>query len=153
YGTDSARCKVASWSRSGTTLQAFVRCSSTTSGTAKNSKFTVSYLRRGDQPGAEGGYVRADQSTNPWYVPSRAYQWSSLGQYASVQRTAVGAYIVSFAGQKFGGGTVEVTAYGTGSQYCKVSSWGPQGNDQNVGVLCFDATGAPADSKFTAVFS
>jgi hypothetical protein len=45
------------------------------------------------------------------------------------------------------GGTVSVTAYGGSKQYCKVESWFPDGDAQNVQVNCFDAAGNRADSR------
>jgi hypothetical protein len=42
-----------------------------------------------------------------------------------------------------------VTTYGAGTARCKVQSWS---TSANVNVLCFDATGAPADSRFNVSF-
>jgi hypothetical protein len=145
------RCKVESWGSSGTTLQVVARCHDT-AGAPANLPLAVSYVRRAGSPGVEGGYVWADQPTASLYTPSPTYQWNSTGGLNTVSRWGVGSYTVSFPGQSFTGGTVEVTAYGTGNEYCKVEGWFPSGS-QNVNVRCFTATGVAADTRFTAKFT
>jgi hypothetical protein len=51
------------------------------------------------------------------------------------------------------GGTVNVTAYGSTTDMCKVGFWGPSGADLAVDVRCFTNTGIAADSLFTASFT
>jgi hypothetical protein len=152
FGTSNARCKVSSWFPSGTTLRAQVNCY-TPSGAATSTPFAVSYQRRAGTPGVEGGYVWADQPTASSYTPSTIYQWNSTGALNTIQRTGVGTYRVVFPGQTFTGGTVEVTAYGGGSDYCKVEGWFNDGASQNVNVRCFSTSGAPVDALFTAKFT
>jgi hypothetical protein len=65
----------------------------------------------------------------------------------------MGNYMVTFGGQAFLGGTVEVTAVGMDSDYCEVSGWTPAGNDQLVNVSCFNSSGAPADSMYNLSFT
>jgi hypothetical protein len=103
--------------------------------------------------GAEGGYVWADQPSLTDYTPNTTYQWSSTGGFNTIHRNSAGSYTVHLPGQTFTGGTVEVTAYGSGSEYCKVQGWGPGVSDQQVNVGCFTTTGAPVDARFTLVFS
>jgi hypothetical protein len=146
------RCKVERWAPSGTTLQAFVLCFNT-AGNAINTRFFASYVRRNDLPGVQGGYVWANDPTAASYTPSATFQWNSNGSDVTIQRSGVGTYNVVFPGQSFAGGTVEVTAYGTGSNFCKVGSWSPNGSNQNVSVLCFSNGGSPADSMFSARFT
>jgi hypothetical protein len=146
-----ARCKVESWGSSGTTLQVVARCHDA-AGTPTNLPLSVSYVRRAGAPGMEGGYVWADQPTASSYTPSPTYQWNSTGGVNTIARSAVGEYVVRFPGQSFTGGTVEVTAYGTGSEYCKVEGWSPLAG-QSVRVRCFTASGAAADTRFTAKFT
>jgi hypothetical protein len=47
------------------------------------------------------------------------------------------------------GGLVEVTAYGSGSAYCKIGYWG----SNTVQVNCYANGGVPADSMFTLNFT
>jgi hypothetical protein len=152
FGTSNARCKVSSWGTSGTTLQAFVRCF-TPSGAPTSTPFALSYLRRAGTPGFEGGYLWADQPTASSYTPSTSYQWNSTGALNTIQRNGVGTYRLSLPGQTFIGGTVEVTAYGSLSEYCKVENWFNDGANQIVNVRCFTTNGAPVDTLFTAKFT
>ena len=46
-----------------------------------------------------------------------------------------------------------MTAYGAGSENCKVQNWGPTLADQIVYVRCFDAAGNAVDTQFTAAFT
>ncbi|PYE54223.1 hypothetical protein DES52_106189 [Deinococcus yavapaiensis KR-236] len=63
-------------------------------------------------------------------------------------------YQVAFAGlgRNEAGGHVQVTAYGSGANYCKAGSWtsaaGAANNNFTASVLCFTADGAASDSMF-----
>ena len=49
---------------------------------------------------------------------------------------------------------MNVTAFGEGTSYCQVGSWGGDGaGGMSVSVVCTDQTGAPVDSLFTATYS
>jgi hypothetical protein len=144
YGSGSERCKVASWGSSGTTLQVFVNCYDA-SGNAVNTQFTASYVRVPYTGTVTGGYLWANQPTTSSYTPNTTYQWNSTGANNTITRTGTGAYTATFPGLTFGGGTVEVTAYGSGSGHCKVVSWG----GTNVNVACFTSGGSPLDTTFT----
>lgn len=147
YGGGSERCKVASWQSSGTTLQVFVNCF-TSAGAPTNTLFTASYVRRPVTAlccGAAGAYLWANQPSTASYTPSTTYQWNSTGVNNTITRTGVGTYTANLPGMSFVGGTVEVTAYGSGSAHCKVVSW----FTTSVNVACFTAAGAPTDSLFT----
>src|SRR5262249_55696920 len=107
------------------------------------------YLVAGAQP--IWGYVWANDPAAASYTPSTQYQRNLTGALNTIQRTGTGAYTVTFT--KLGiyyGGTVDVTAYGSGSQACKVQSWGPVLADMKVYVRCFDAAGNAADAQFDA---
>jgi hypothetical protein len=110
------------------------------------------YLVAGAQP--VWGYLWANDPTSPSYTPSAQYQRNISGALNTIERTGTGAYAVHFT--KLGiywGGTVDVTAYGPGSETCKVGSWGPALSDLRVDVRCFDAAGNPADTQFAAAFT
>jgi hypothetical protein len=47
------------------------------------------------------------------------------------------------------GGTAEVSAYGSSSEYCKVASWGTASSGTDVNVRCFSTAGTPADTLFS----
>jgi hypothetical protein len=147
YGGGSERCKVSSWGSSGTTLQVFVNCFNS-AGAPVNTLFTASYVRRPVTAfccGAAGAYLWANQPSTASYTPSTTYQWNSTGVNNTITRTGVGRYTANLPGMSFVSGTVEVTAYGAGSNHCKVVSW----FTSSVDVACFTAAGAPADSLFT----
>lgn len=149
YGGGSDRCKVGNWYSSDGTLSATVYCHNT-AGQLEDSPFTASYVRRpGTGAGATGGYLWADQPTADTYTPSAAYQYNATGARNTITRSGVGQYMATFPGVSLSGGSVEVTAYGSGSEYCKVASWG---ND-TVWVNCFDSSGAPADTYYTLNFT
>jgi hypothetical protein len=148
--TSGVRCKVQGWQNIGATVRVFVNCFDT-SGVLSNSAFAVFYARRTNTPGIEGGYAWADQQTSASYAPSATYRWNSTGQPVTITRAGTGNYMVTFAGQNSTGkqGTVQVTAYGTGSSFCKVGSWG----GPSVNVRCFANGGTPADSRFTVAYN
>jgi hypothetical protein len=150
YGGSSERCKVGGWSSSGSTLSATVFCHNT-AGALVNTQFTASYLRRPASASgqATGGYLWANQPSTEYYTPSTTYQWNASGALNTIQRYGVGSYAATFPGVNLYGGTVEVTAYGSSSDYCKVGYWG----SNVVGVSCFNNAGAPVDSAFTLSFT
>jgi hypothetical protein len=103
--------------------------------------------------GVKFGYVWADQPTNPSYTPSTFYQKNSQGRTNTITRQGVGQYTVNFpalAGTN--GGTVNVTAYGSGTSYCGVVSWGGS-PDVSVSVRCADTNGSLVDSYFDATYT
>jgi len=155
FASFGQRCQVEGWGPSGTTLQVWIRCNNV-AGTPTNLPFTASYVRRAGTPGQEGGYVWANQPSaaiNVPYTPSLTYQWNSAGGDVSITHTGTGSYSVLFPNQNFFGGTVEVTAYGAGTDYCKVQNWGPASGGQQVNVRCFTTNGTPWDTLFTAKFT
>jgi hypothetical protein len=100
------------------------------------------------------GYVWANDPLAASYTPSTTYQRNSTGQLNTINRLAVGYYQVVFENLGiYYGGTVDVTAYGAGSENCKVQNWGPTLADQIVYVRCFDAGGGAVDTQFTAAFT
>jgi hypothetical protein len=150
YGNGDKYCKVVNWGSNGSTLQIFVNCFSN-NGLAATSFFYVNYLRRTDAPGAEGAYVWAFDPSSASYDAGSAYSWNSSGGANTITHTpGSNTYAVTLAGQNLNGGTVEVTAYGSGNAYCKVVNWG----FSTVNVACFSAgNGLPVESRFDLVFS
>src|SRR5712691_4781696 len=101
-------------------------------------------------------YLWADQPTSPSYTPPLAYQFNSSAATNTVVRTGVGAYTAMLPYLGAIAGTVHVTAYGTGSEACKVASWSPGYpfvNTQWVNVRCFTSAGVPADARFTMTYA
>ena len=137
YGTGGERCKVAAWLPSlpaGSAEQVDIRCFTST-GPPADTRFAMTYVDKitltggaASPPsvsGPSGAYALADQPTSPSYTPNLSYQWNDFGSTNSITRTGVGAYQVHFPSLAMNSGDVQVTAYGFGSDYCKVKSWAP----------------------------
>jgi hypothetical protein len=148
YGTTKDYCKVASWGPSGTRQAINVRCFNRL-GAKVNTTFTLSYSNRSV---GNRAYVWANKPTTASYVPSAAYQANSTGAVNRVTRSGKGNYRVILPKLGAAAGHVQVTAYGTGTQRCKTSGWGPSGTNQSIGVRCFTVAGAPADTTFTLTY-
>jgi hypothetical protein len=100
--------------------------------------------------GVVRGYAWNDTASPTLNTPANltnGYVFNSSGGTVSLTRTATGSYYVDFAGLNLQPATVLVSAYGSGNPVnCHETSWGSTGN---VGVACYDSTGAPVDSRFT----
>jgi hypothetical protein len=97
-----------------------------------------------------GAFVWGDQPGAASYTPSPSYQRNYSNLTNTITRTGVGTYSVNMPGVGAAGGSVVATAYGTGSERCKVAGWWMNGMTQQASVRCFNASGAPADTRFTA---
>jgi hypothetical protein len=163
YGTGNERCKVSRWSPVGSAIDVEVRCftgggTTLPGGFPVDTRFTLTYVDENSLIGGiatagpnfstESGYVWADQPTSPSYTPSLSYQWTDIFSWGpvTITRSGVGMYTVETPIQW---GTVQVTAYGTGSEYCKLAGWSPSGDVQ---VRCFDMWSRSVDTSFTLAF-
>jgi choice-of-anchor B domain-containing protein len=100
------------------------------------------------------GYAWADDATASRYAPSTTYSYNQSGGPIEITRSATGTYAVRFAGlggTGTAGGHVQVTAYGPGSETCKVEKWSSSADDFVADVRCFDAAGNPADARYTVL--
>jgi hypothetical protein len=148
YGSSKDYCKVASWGPSGTRQAINVRCYNRL-GTKVNTTFTLSYSNRSL---GNRAYVWANRPTTASYTPSAPYQANSTGATNRITRSGKGNYRVILPNLGAGAGHVQVTAYGSGTQRCKTSDWGPSGTNQSIGVRCFTVAGAAADTTFTLTY-
>jgi hypothetical protein len=148
YGASKDYCKVANWGPSGTQQTINVRCFNRL-GIRVNSTFTLSYSNRSV---GNRAYVWANQPSTASYFPSAPYQANSTGATNRITRSGVGTYRVILPNLGVAAGHVQVTAYGTGTQRCKTTGWGPSGTSQSIGVRCFTVKGALADSMFTLTY-
>ena len=129
-----------------------VRCYKVGTGAAANALFSLQVLgKRGDR-----AFAYANQPTATDYAPAPAGSWNPTGA-TRVRRFGVGVYVVTFTGLgsklSFGiGGHAQANAVGTGKAHCKIYEWG-SGSDVAVEVRCYTRAGAPADSKFTVIFT
>jgi hypothetical protein len=100
------------------------------------------------------GYVWANNPTVSSYTPNPAYSYNSPGGAITINRSSVGVYAVRFSGLGESGkpgGNVQVTAYGSGSESCKVVSWNSGGADFIVNVRCFNTAGNLVNSRYTVL--
>jgi hypothetical protein len=108
-------------------------------------------------PAAPWGYLWADQQAAPptTYTPSTFYQFTSLdGEHSTVLHDGTGAYRVTFAGLAASGGTVQVTAYDSGSPaWCRVNGWGQFLSDEFALIDCYGPGGAGVNTRFDATFT
>jgi hypothetical protein len=163
YGSpDTTRCKVQSWSRSGTNATVNVRCH-TAAGVAADSRFTIAFDANGVPGRVVGGqnlgaYLWADQAASASYTPSAAYRFNSreivgLAAAPTITRAARGDYTARLRALPVAGGNAQVTAYGGTTEVCKVVSTAAAGADVNVRVRCFTPAGAAADTRFTLLYT
>lgn len=97
-------------------------------------------------------YAWANNPTAAAYTPSLIYSYNSSGGLITITRAGIGRYSVKFAGlggNGIAGGHVQVTAYGQGSETCKVVNWASGGADFVVNVQCFGSPGTPVDTRYT----
>ncbi|MEV7415586.1 hypothetical protein [Streptomyces sp. NPDC089919] len=149
YGDAAARCKVGSWTVSGTAQLVRVYCSNAF-GRALDHRFSLTYTRAtGLLRTTPAAYAWADRPTNAGYNPAAAYSYNSSGVVNRIRRTGVGVYQFHPANMPLANGTVQVTAYGPDAAYCKVDFWTP---GSGVQVRCFSALGAPKDTFYDVSF-
>jgi len=150
YGPTTHSCKVVNWFPSGTAQLINVRCF-TAAGVPVDTFYTLSYTNPGGF-GYDLGYVWANQPTTATYVPSPLYQANSSGATNRIDRLGTGSYRVRLPNLGKAAGHVQVTAYGSGPERCKVGSWGPGGTEQTIRVFCYRPTGSPVDTLFTLTY-
>jgi hypothetical protein len=168
YGQGSERCKVSNWSPVGSDILVSVRCltggtATLPSGFPADAAFTLTYVEGnsliggGAGPNEVAAYLWANQPASAMYVPQLNYQWNdfmgtfaSLGGPSTVTRVGAGHYEVHLdASTLFLSVHVQVTAYGTGPEHCKLTGWMTA---TDVEVRCFDGSGHSADSRFTMAY-
>ncbi len=142
------RCKVLKWQVSTGLLRIFINCFAAGGG-ATDTPWYMAFMRRTDTPGAQGAYVWASLPSSTSYNVT-SFTWNSAGGTNSITHTpGTGVYTVNLAGQDLSNGTVQVTAYGSGNAYCKVTNW----FGTTAGVICFNgSTGQQVESQFDLLF-
>ncbi|WP_438023971.1 hypothetical protein [Sorangium sp. So ce233] len=160
YGPDSDHCKVASWGQSGDDTVVDVRCFDS-AGAPADDRFTLNFARSAPPNGALSySYAWAHDTAAASYTPSLAYQKGFIaGDSGDVEtditagRTSAGRYSVNLPGMSATGSNIQVTAHGTGSEYCKVVGWSGDGSETQASVACFDESGTSADTRFVIVYT
>ncbi|MGH2786413.1 MAG: hypothetical protein ACRDJV_00710 [Actinomycetota bacterium] len=151
YGSSGESCKVHSWVPSGTLQRVWIRCFSS-EGRPVDTRFVASFVRSVSGSGPLA-HVWADQPSTAVYTPSPTYQFNSTGALNTITRSGVGIYNVMLTNLADTGGNVKVTAYGSGSETCKVQAWGQSGSNIRAIVRCFTTGGALVDTRFTLTYA
>jgi hypothetical protein len=99
------------------------------------------------------------------YTPSPTYSYNTVGRANanSVTKTSTGNYTVTCGGIGGGalftgsgswgaGGHVQVTAYGSTPNYCKVNFWSTGGANFSASVSCYNPNGVRVDNQFDLLF-
>jgi hypothetical protein len=148
-------CKVEKWRPTAVSereLQVFVRCRNAANVLA-DGQFTVLFYKNGAMSEVYAhSYVLSDDPIAAPETPAR--QYNSKNQLNTIRHLEVGIYEVTLprmASSARKGGTVLVTAYGTGAQRCKVEWWSPSGGDIKAVVRCFVGS-RPTNTRFTLSF-
>jgi hypothetical protein len=142
YGTAN-HCNVRIWSGD----DVGVRCYDA-AGALADARFEVLITQASVPVGpAVRGYMTAALAGDPGGdVSASDYTFNATGGATTASRSGPGAYNVRFAGTNLSGGHVQITAVAS-NRHCNVRIFA---TDQ-VGVSCYDPSGAPADSRFSLV--
>jgi hypothetical protein len=158
FGAGSDHCKVGAWSTSGDAVTVDVRCFDT-SGTPSDSLFSLYYTPEHAAGGLSGGHAWANDATTASYSPSATFEYThkagvgEIGTSTTATRTGLGLYQMRYPSLSSTGSTALVTAYGTTSDYCKLSSWAASGSDSVVNIRCFNAAGTPIDTRYVSGYA
>lgn len=144
-------CQALAWGPSLPNEIVLVRCYNA-AGALANTGFTVSYTRSSPPFAGAGRYAYADV-TGPG-APFNSFNPFGGILAADTNGPAPGEMTVTFGGLAAAtfAGNIQVTAVNQVPVRCKVSGWIPTPNLQ-VRVWCFNAFGAPVDSRFTISYS
>jgi hypothetical protein len=152
YGKTPARCSVSSWQNQSPDEVVRVACFSPF-GKRIDVPFTLSFADQSTLFGIRGHY---QVGAYAWVPASGAlspsYSWHWSGRTNSSARDATGVYRVTISDAGFRPDHVQVTAYGSNGNHCKVGSWNVLGAASTIKVLCFTAAGASADSAFSLAY-
>ncbi|MET8177108.1 hypothetical protein [Streptomyces clavifer] len=145
-------CQIVAWKDVGSGEDVYVNCYRP-GGAPDNSTFTVLYTSSSGTPATPSGsygYLYSDTSG------IALTQYNSTGAVNSVSHGATGVWKAWLPGLGLSSqaGNLQVTAVDTrqGAR-CKVSDWAPGTAGQTVQVACYDASGAPYDTRWTLSYS
>ncbi len=84
-----------------------------------------------------------------------SYSYNPAGGTNTITNTSTGVYSVDFPNLAGAGGNVQVASYGSGSDRCRVASWGTGAlaTTLRVNVRCHTVGGAPVNTYFVALYS
>lgn len=106
------------------------------------------------------GFAYVDDPTVAvWTDLDHSRQWGTWktafpGLWAQGLKVAPGRFLVRFPQIGLGArGNVHVTPVNRTGEYCEIVRWGQSGFDEIVDVQCHKPGGAPADSRFTVLWT
>jgi len=150
-------CNLVGWAASGSDEHLRVRCYAA-AGTPADMRFVASFTNR--RPTADSyGYLWANDplAADP-YEPPAGFTHDSTGGVITSQRYAQGHYLVFMDAVteiypvEHNDGHFHVTAQNQAAVRCEI--YGPQDETPPpISVVCFDAAGEPADSRFTFTYA
>jgi hypothetical protein len=156
--TIGARCKVASWVSTATSEDVQVHCFDSF-GMPLNTRFTLTYQHRVSLYGASlppknHGYCLNQPPAGPATTNFNAV----LGfNFNTITPAGVGLSLITFPRIGFAQNTVQVTAFGTSSDFCGLNTfWINTGSGPDTivrDVNCFTSAGAPINSGFLVTSS
>ena len=138
-------CNVVSWSD----LVVNVQCFDASGSPADTAFYAHLQRERADAPTV--AFAWANDATGASYSPISSYVSNPGGGPVTASRTSAGVYSIHFAGfASVGVGAVhpQVSTYGEDDRRCSVSGW----SSETVSIRCFDASGAPADTRYSVLF-
>ncbi|GAA0583025.1 hypothetical protein HPO96_08965 [Kribbella sandramycini] len=143
-------CQAVNWFPSGADEIVNIRCYRA-GGALDVTSFAAFFVSASGGP-APGPYGYVDSQPNGALVS----QYNSTGAPNTSTPMGVGAYQVKFPGLVAGGtldGSLQATAVNPqqGAR-CKIRNWVSSGAGQTVNVLCWNAAGAPLNTRFTLTY-
>lgn len=142
-------CQAVKWTPSGTDQIVYVRCFQAGGAPAPGTGFTAVFTSSSGPPGpVKGSYGYVD--TEPTGHLNSEY--NSAGAANGVNPLGTGVWEVKLPGLSAPGpvdGGIQVTATDAKPARCKVIKWASDPGGQYILVACFDATGAPYDTRWS----
>jgi len=157
YGSGTEQCKIEGWGPNVNSGQDVTYRCFGLDGELVDTQFSGTFTNiNAVYGGARLAYLWTDQPSTPIgtpYTPSATYQFNSSGGLSTITRSDVGTYTVEIPGAVSYGGHIQATAYGSGTERCKVAGWGTTGVSMLATVRCFTLVGQSANSRFTLTFA
>ncbi|MER6360775.1 hypothetical protein [Kitasatospora sp. NPDC001527] len=151
-GRTGSWCQVRGWSTAGTGQDVSVGCHRP-GGAPEDTRFTVLYTTSSGVPSpAVGGYGYVYANSTGAVIG----QYNSAGGTNTVGYGGTGTWKAWLPGlgQPTPAGNIEVTAVdAVNGARCKVAEWAPSAGGQTVVVTCFNAFGAPYDTRWTLSYA
>jgi hypothetical protein len=135
--------------------EAYVNCRNR-EGKPRDIRFMINMIRSSSlDTGPRLAYLWAHMPTATTYTPHPDHSFNSLGRPARVDRLGAGRYAVRITGFKElggGGGSLQVTAFGSKPRVCLVASIGSHKDDLEAIIRCRNDRGKSVDTKFDFLY-